>query len=1071
MTNTKRRTLNPHPEQEKQLTAVDLLYAAIQEGIARKDEGVKPEAALRDAVEPALEAALRERGARARRRAEVHLDVPAEEAAASLDAPLSSRGRLDAIFNRFVIEFEPPGALRPSVMHSGTRHAVSQVQQYLRGVAEETGLPLERLAGCAFDGTWIVYVTAERNDWQVQRPVRVDLDTLRALVDTLESLAAGRGLTAENLEEDFGRDSDAASTTVAALTEILIDGGSPRTGALFEQWRLDIGNASGFGPASDLPEWLDLCEALGVAGDEAVAPYVLFALQTYFALVARLFALVVLEGATGEQLVTELRTEETLIDGLAKLESGALTAGTRASNVIEPGVFSWYVTERHPGLLAALETLVAAVEEYSAEVVEITPTAARDVFKGLYQRLVPRAIRHRLGEFYTPDWLAAYVINMIDTPGNPLTHNTRVLDPACGSGTFLVELLTRVLQRAGEDEPAEVLAALTRNIVGFDLSPLAVQAARVNYLLAIAPLVRRAAAPVVLPVFLADSISPPRHGGLLEGDVLRLRTAEGEWRIPREVSDEQSLAAIGHLLTGLADTGRTTEEALTEVQEAMPDLPWGVEGFDDRLGGLYSKLAEIHVADRDGMWWNLITNALAPTFEGVFDAIVGNPPWVSWETLPETYRRENEDLWQLYRLHPDVPTGRRQRSTRVALDLSMLFVSRCVDRYLRDGGRLAFLITASVFQSELAGRGFRGRFMPPESEYSFVQIEDLSRLAVFEDAANRTSIVLAERNPPRSEQIPTVLWMRGTTATIPFGAQLDHALELVVRHELGAEPADPSDRRSPLLVMPQGALRASRPLRRASPYLDVVRKGIDTRGANGILYVDILDRGPDWVRIRNDRSRGRLPALPHEEGTVESGAVRLLVRGQDVAPDSVAPELGVLLFHDDDHVSTPLNEREATERFPQAVEFATRFQRFLQGRRRFRNFDPTGPDWLGIYSVTTAVLAEHKVVVREIASDLIAAPVSGKEMIADHKLYVIPCSSGDEARRLAYVLNSDVVRALVRSFSVSTSVTGSFLRYVGIRDLRDHSEGEGSDMWLAEALGLSEVELQSFRAAVSESPT
>lgn len=154
------------------------------------------------------------------------------------------------------------------------------------------------------------------------------------------------------------------------------------------------------------------------------------------------------------------------------------------------------------------------------------------------------------------------------------------------------------------------------------------------------------------------------------------------------------------------------------------------------------------------------------------------------------------------------------------------------------------------------------------------------------------------------------------------------------------------------------------------------------------------------------------------------------------------------------------------------VEFAKQFQPFLQARRRFRNFDPTGPYWLGIYSVTTAALSEYKVVVREIATDLVAAQlvVDGGETVPDHKLYVIPCASADEARRLAYVLNSDVVRGLVRSFSVSTSVTGSFLRYVGIRELGDLDGQEDTDTWLADALGLAEDDLRAFRSALAESP-
>ena len=101
-----------------------------------------------------------------------HWWSPQQPTPTLLDAPLDTLGRADAIYNRFVIEFEPPGSLRPSIQHSATKHAVTQVQQYLRGLAEETGLSMERLAGCAFDGSWIVYVMWERGAWRDMRPIR-----------------------------------------------------------------------------------------------------------------------------------------------------------------------------------------------------------------------------------------------------------------------------------------------------------------------------------------------------------------------------------------------------------------------------------------------------------------------------------------------------------------------------------------------------------------------------------------------------------------------------------------------------------------------------------------------------------------------------------------------------------------------------------------------------------------------------------------------------------------------------------------------------------------------------------
>ena len=56
-----------------------------------------------------------------------------------------------------------------------------------------------------------------------------------------------------------------------------------------------------------------------------------------------------------------------------------------------------------------------------------------DVLKSLYESLIDPAQRRDLGEYYTPDWLAAKITKRALT--DPLSQRT--LDPACGSGTFL----------------------------------------------------------------------------------------------------------------------------------------------------------------------------------------------------------------------------------------------------------------------------------------------------------------------------------------------------------------------------------------------------------------------------------------------------------------------------------------------------------------------------------------------------------------------------------------------------------------------------------------------------------
>jgi N-6 DNA Methylase len=92
--------------------------------------------------------------------------------------------------------------------------------------------------------------------------------------------------------------------------------------------------------------------------------------------------------------------------------------------------------------------------------------AEMDVLKALYESLIDPAQRHDLGEYYTPDWLAAKVVRRVVT--QPLVQ--RVLDPACGSGTFLfhaVRLILAAGNKAGWTS-ARTLAACAEQVRGLD---------------------------------------------------------------------------------------------------------------------------------------------------------------------------------------------------------------------------------------------------------------------------------------------------------------------------------------------------------------------------------------------------------------------------------------------------------------------------------------------------------------------------------------------------------------------------------------------------------------------------
>lgn len=74
---------------------------------------------------------------------------------------------------------------------------------------------------------------------------------------------------------------------------------------------------------------------------------------------------------------------------------------------------------------------------YREEPGEIPEGEGVDLFGPLYGDLVPPSTRKGLGEYYTPEGVAERALALLEPPGD-YWRGVRVLDPACGSGVFLV---------------------------------------------------------------------------------------------------------------------------------------------------------------------------------------------------------------------------------------------------------------------------------------------------------------------------------------------------------------------------------------------------------------------------------------------------------------------------------------------------------------------------------------------------------------------------------------------------------------------------------------------------------
>ncbi|HSB14444.1 MAG TPA: N-6 DNA methylase [Bryobacteraceae bacterium] len=138
----------------------------------------------------------------------------------------------------------------------------------------------------------------------------------------------------------------------------------------------------------------------------------------------------------------------------------------------------------------------------------------RDALGEVYQSLVPRAQRHATGEYYTPYWLASL---LLDEAGYEGDTSARLLDPACGSGVFLLVAIERAWRRGAAlgQSPEETARGVLSGIRGFDVNPLAVQAARANYRQALTAAGWEARDDEI-PVFRRDALLEPADGGTFD---------------------------------------------------------------------------------------------------------------------------------------------------------------------------------------------------------------------------------------------------------------------------------------------------------------------------------------------------------------------------------------------------------------------------------------------------------------------------------------------------------------------------------------------------------------------------
>jgi SAM-dependent methyltransferase len=977
--------------------------------------------------------------------------------AAGIDAPAHTeytlaRGRADAVFNRLILEYKQPGRLGDSLEHRETKIAVKQLQKYLADLAKKERHELARLAGVVFDGRYLVFVRYRDGNFTVEHPVPATKESLQRLLVWLASTASGIALTPENLTRDFGIEQLRTQAILRALYDGLTaalqpdangNPTNPMVNNLFRQWQvffsqsIDYSEAFGGHKLEPLQEWARKAGIDIKSADEAERLF--FVMHTYFALLAKLLGYlavsrVLAPGLGAPPLGKWLSDTETLKTRLHELESGGVFRQLGVVNLLEGDFFAWYLYAWDNHIERALRGILQRLDEYDPTTLAVVPEETRDLFKQLYHYLLPREIRHNLGEYYTPDWLALHLLQraapeLFEKPTpereanlHERVRHTRFLDPACGSGTFLVLLIARMRQLARnlpmrEDE---LLQAILHNVVGFDLNPLAVLTARVNYLLAIADLLPHRKRDIVLPVYLADSIRTPAQGhDLYSHDAYTFPTAVGAFEIPAALCRIGVFDRFCDLLEACVNSDTLPDAFVQRVERELAPADWNAEDAA-RIKQTYERLRDLHAQGLNGLWARLLKNNFAPLTVGQFDYIVGNPPWINWEHLPDAYRDATKDLWTRYQLAGTYKGG-RPRLGAVKVDIATLMTYVVADALLKEGGKLGFVITQSVFKTA-AGAGFRRFELPTQHKQKrplkVLHVDDMVELQPFEAASNRTAVLVLQKGQPTCYPVPYTVWRKVEGARFSYDSTIDEVLAATQRFECHAEPVDPRDPTSQWLTAHPAALNAIRKVLGKACYK--AHEGVNTGGANAVYWVQKTYTHPNGDVVVQNITEGAKIKVEQVSMTVEPDLLYPLLRGRDVKRWCAQPSAWIIVPQDPNRPSRAYPEASLQVDYPKTYAYLKRFEKELRNRSGYKQIlSRREKEFYGLMDIDDYTFAPWKVVWTRIGR-IQAAVVSssaGKVVIPQETITLVPCDSPEEAHYICAIVNSAVFQFAAESYS------------------------------------------------------
>jgi len=568
----------------------------------------------------------------------------------------------------------------------------------------------------------------------------------------------------------------------------------------------------------------------------------------------------------------------------------------------------------------------------------------------------------------------------------------RVLDPACGSGTFLFHAIRRKLaafEAAGRTRAAAV-AACVEQVRGLDVHPVAVIIARVTWLLALGPTIFDREGELHVPVFLGDAMQWNLRQIGDTRDVVVPVPDEAPLHVPAGFAEDQARfdRGVQTLAEGLQD-----HSSPIQMERSLLRIDGVTEQDARAMTGTFQRLRELYDSGRNGIWTFILRNLMRPLWlsrlDQRADVLIGNPPWVAYRYLSVEMRPRLRDAC----IGMNLWVGGRLATNQ---DLSALFWARSGERYLTQGGTIAFVLPFAALNRPAFGGLRAGDFN--SVQVHIIEAWDLARVRPLfgRNGTTSASVLFGRREP---------------TGRLPHG--VERFSGVLSRRDARETEADSRPTRThepwPSVTTLEGA----------SPYRDRFKQGATIVPRRFYLVereaASRLGDNPAAPRVRGrTRSIDKTPwnTVEPPRGAVETDFLRSVLLGESIAPFRLlSPALGVV-------PATSETLLDATT----AADFGYRHlatwmrdieEKWTSHSRRRADGQPrmTLQERLDFGRGLSRQLPVNglKVVYVKAGTLLSSAIVDEPRIFIDHMAYWTAPRTTEEARYLTAVLNSSII--------------------------------------------------------------